>query len=453
MDFDLIDLATNPDLPLSQDGYFEPEFLKKIFSKKISRSPATGKDGTRVAQFSDIINQEVILISDKIKKSKYKFTPYKERLILKGSDKLPRQISIPTIRDKLTIRALCELIHRSIPKSVSPAPHTLISKIVHDLRSCKEDSSFIRIDVQNFFPSILHEKLCLELIRQGLSATPLELCRRAISTPTGKKALPSERGVPQGLSISGALAQIYMIPFDNLQFSKGLRYYRYVDDILLLCDSSKEKEEFTRLRRSLAVRGLKVHPVGSAGKTEIKSTKDGIDFLGYHIAKDKRVRIRDSSYRRMFSNIMKVFTDQKYRNNINRTVFRLNLKITGCITQGKRRGWMMFFSRTENMSQLKYLDKFLLDTCNRYNLHEHDILKIKNFTKTYHEIRYNLDKSKYIPNFDLYSNEQRIQTIALITGKSVEEISTRSTEFIEIEFSRLLAIEIADLEQDVGGTS
>ncbi len=178
------------------------------------------------------------------------------------------------------------------------------------------------------------------------------LCMRAVATPTGATKSPNSKGIPQGLSISGALSALYMLRFDMLQLSRNPNYFRYVDDILLICNARVADDSLKAIGRALSSRGLIIHQKGVAGKTEINPVEDGVDFLGYRICID-RVSIRQSSYRRMFKNLLKVITDYRYRRDAGRLEFRLNLKITGCIVDGRRRGWMMFFSHTEDVDSTR----------------------------------------------------------------------------------------------------
>ncbi len=108
----------------------------------------------------------------------------------------------------------------------------------------------------------------------------------------------------------------------------------------------------------------------------------------------------------------------------------------------------MFFSQTQDMSQLKHLDKFLDKSLDRLRI-DRDGVGIKRFTRAFYEIRYNANATSYIPNFDAMSLDGKIDIISILSDTSVEELLTRSAEFIESEFSRLISREVSDLEKDV----
>ena len=336
---------------------------------------------------------------------------------------------------------------------MSPAPHRIVKDVMAAVRAeAEQGRSFVRIDVRNFFPSILHNRLDSELKRFHLDPLVRALCMNAVRTPTGAKVPSNGVGVPQGLSISGALAAIYMATFDVTQKSRHSGYYRYVDDILVICQTVEAAKVLDQVTRSLNSRGLKAHKLNVAGKTEIAPLSDGIDYLGYRLCYGK-VSIRKSSYNRMYKNLLKVITDFRYRKNFKRTLFRLNLKITGCIVDEKRRGWMMFFSQTEDMSQLKRLDIFVQNQLKRVGFPEDQLPIIARFVKSCYEIRFNLEQTKYIPDFNSFTQAEKIDVIAALSDHSPAELQTWEIEAIENEFSRLISREVHDLETDVGAVS
>lgn len=441
------------DRPLAQDDHFSAQHLKELFQSKIARSQATGKDGMRVRWFQAKLDDEASLIEKRFLSGSYRFTTYKERLILRGPARAPRQISIPTVRDRLTLRALCQVLHTFVPETRGISPHAMVKDVVRVIRAGDQDSKvFLRIDVKDFFPSVAHPILNRELRGFDLTSNVRDLCMAAIRTPTGDKAAEALRGVPQGLSISGALAALYMLKFDASQRARGRAYFRYVDDILFVCEKNEAEYLLQEVGRKLKARGLLIHPKGVAGKTEISPVSDGIDFLGYSICID-RVSIRKSSYNRMFKNILKVITNYRYRKNVSRLLFRLNVKITGCIVDNGRRGWMMFFSYTQNVSQLAFLDRFVRDQLDRVGFPPERLPDVKKFVKSYHEIRNNLAETSYIPNFDKYSLAQKIETITVMTNRSEGEVSNWELEAIDVEFTKIIAHEVRDLERDVGNIS
>lgn len=424
---------------------FQPDELAALYHEQIARSRAVGKDGVRHFVFQNKLAEECLMISKKAIEGSYRFTTYREKLISRGAARTPRQISIPTIRDRLTLRAVCNALKDAFPEANTVPPHIYIRDCATEVRKSRENSSFIRMDVKEFYPSIIPTYLLQRLSNSKLPQFVVELVKQAISTGTGESH-SQDVGVPQGLSISNALAAIYLKEFDDLMVGDFF-YRRYVDDILIICPTEKTKDIYSIAYNNLAKFGLKSHPMGTIGKTEETRLQDGAQYLGY-ILKPQRISVRDTSYRRMFKNLARIFTQIKYNKLEEKYVFRLNLKITGCIVNNTRRGWLMFFSQTEDKSQLRFLDEYV-----KKNVHsiskDKSNLNVKTFIKTYHEIRYNMNKTTYIPNFDQYDLNEMAKLVSLLGGYPLEEVQTRSAEVIESEFNKLLSKEIAELEKDV----
>ena len=446
----LLDLSNKP---LAQLDHFKGAHLENLFRSKISKSQATGKDGVRINRFEEVLTAEAALIERKVFDGTYRFTSFKERLILRGVDRLPRQISIPTVRDRLTLRALCQVLHAHKKETIGATPHALVRAVAEVIQiGDQSDKAFVRIDVKDFFPSISHKILRRELNHFGFSDEICDLCMRAVATPTGSLTELSKIGVPQGLSISGALAALYMLRFDRLRLNENITCFRYVDDILLICSKWQADDLLKKIGRTLSSRGLIIHKKGVAGKTEISPINEGIDFLGYRISPTE-ISVRSTSFKRMFKNILKVTTDYRYRRDVENLIFRLNLKITGCIVDSRRRGWMMFFSHTENLKQLAHLDAFVMRSLRRVNFPEAQKLEIKRFVKSWHEIRFRINETRYIPNFDLYDHEAKARTVSALSRRPLFEILAMDFEEVERQFSRYISREVQDLEQDVGNPS
>ncbi|HGP1705863.1 TPA: RNA-directed DNA polymerase, partial [Salmonella enterica] len=173
----------------------------------------------------------------------YRFNKYKLKLISKGRGKAPREISIPTIRDKIALRAICDFLQEIYQDVVSfDLPQDMVVSVKEAISEGEYDY-FMKFDVANFYPSVVHEQLIKRLRAKIRDEKILSLISSAISSPTVSKPrrddLPSNCGVPQGLSISNILAAIYLLNVDKYyRANKSIKYYRYVDDVMILCDST-----------------------------------------------------------------------------------------------------------------------------------------------------------------------------------------------------------------------
>ncbi|MGO7544405.1 RNA-directed DNA polymerase [Rhizobium leguminosarum] len=80
-----------------------------------------------------------------------------------------------------------------------------------------------------------------------------------------------DRGLPQNRDASSFLANIYMREVDIRMIEAGFQYYRYMDDIKIVCDSKASA------RKALKEFVLALRPIGqfvNSGKTKIVSAED-----------------------------------------------------------------------------------------------------------------------------------------------------------------------------------
>ena len=432
---------------------FSKSKLKEIFDEYISDGAASGRDGLSVEQFSNRIDVEIDIIFRKVAACNYNFTAYKEKLISKGASKPPRQISIPTVRDKLVLKFLSELLSEIYPEHISHVPHSMIRQ-VHEISSkAHQNYKYLRLDIRNFFPSINHAILMRIIRRRIRKKQILHLIENAISTPTGKRKSPdslSVCGIPQGLSISNLLSSLYLSDIDVFfKSTQTVSYFRFVDDILMIGPSDEVTKLSTVAPRILKSKlKIECHEVGEGSKSVIVPLADGIDYLGYRYCLGD-IEVRDTSFKKMFANIMKMLSAMKYSNRKDVLIWRLNLRISGCKFSGKRIGWLFFFSQSKNTQQLKRLDTFVLAQA-RQVLTKSECKKIKTFIKAYHEIRFNVDNSHYIPDFDSFQiNQRKLQILFLDSEVSMADLDGLTLDELDKLFRKCISREVADLEKDM----
>lgn len=262
---------------------------------------------------------------------------------------------------------------------------------------------------------------------------------------------PSRKGVPQGLSISNILSSIYLHKIDQ-KFHKKYRYCRYVDDILVICKSDEAQSIFDEIEAEIMALELTCHQLGLNAKSQIVLVSEGIEYLGFHLT-STQISVRDSSFTKMIETLLSVFTEYKYvhdaQKNAEMLIWRLNLKITGCIYNDTRYGWVFFFSQIDNLRQLARLDEFVTAQLNKRGL-GYLRPKVKKYLRSYHEIRLNLRETSYIPKFDQFEIHAIIKELSRAEGKPVEFYSSKFTEpEIRAYFTRLINRQTRLLEKDL----
>ncbi|MCP5348243.1 MAG: reverse transcriptase domain-containing protein [Gammaproteobacteria bacterium] len=429
--------------------HFSEEQLKNIFSEHIVYSRAVGIDNLDQYSFRAQLDEQIEILSRKARLGNYRFTKYKLKLISKGRNKYPREISIPTVRDRIALRSLCDFLDEIYSGTIEfQLPQLVIREVKNDLIDEKYDAC-IKLDVTNFYPSIKHKELIKRLGRKIRDPKIKSLISSAISSPTvsisKETDVPALRGVPQGLAVSNILAAIYLLNIDkNLKAIKEIKYYRYVDDVLIFCDSSNAKEIAAIVIRMFRKIGLTIHdPEKVPEKSSIGPINAGFDYLGYKFY-DNIVTVRPASVDRLKQSLVSIFTSYKYskQKSVDFLLWRLNLRVTGCIYEQKSKGWLFFFAEINDEALLHSLDHYIKKLALRFNVS----ITPKKFVRAYKELCHRKYKTHYIPNFDKYDLEQKKNVLAEYFGVSIESLED---ERIEFEFKKRISKQTKDLLEDI----
>jgi len=224
---------------------FTPGALKNTYKDNISSSYAVGIDGIREDAFKEKLDSEIDLIIKKVENCNYTFTQYKPKLISKGPNNPPRVLSIPTIRDRLTLRVMNDILSQVFSEARISRPHVYIKSIKSHLADHANELAFSRIDIKDFYPSVDHEILMRRVRSKVRKRQLVQLVQSAISTRTSG-VRDNRKGVPQGLSISNILSSIYLHKMD-CKLKKKYTYFRYVDDILVICNVENASSIFEEI--------------------------------------------------------------------------------------------------------------------------------------------------------------------------------------------------------------
>lgn len=143
------------------------------------------------------------------------------------------------------------------------------------------DQALLVTDLINYFENITISsiKLAFEQMLDRVSANGQEklLIRNAIQTLCEQLAgwgYSENHGLPQNRDASSFIANIVLSSVDHAMVEKGYDYYRYVDDIRIICKNPRSaKKALTELIDQLRKVGMNIN----SGKTKIL-TKDSTDI-------------------------------------------------------------------------------------------------------------------------------------------------------------------------------
>ncbi|MEW5726310.1 MAG: reverse transcriptase domain-containing protein [Pseudomonadota bacterium] len=239
----------------------------------------------------------------------------------------PREVWAAQFRDRI----VHHLVYRAIAPLFEPAfiadscacikgRGTLYAadRLERHLRSVTEGWSkpafYLKADIANFFGSIRHADLFAMLARRISDPTMLELCRKLVFQDVRQDAIvrdaagtlarvpphkslfqtPAGIGLPIGNLSSQFFANVYLDPIDQMVKRRlGLRYVRYVDDMVLVHREPKVLlAAADEIRAHLSGIGLRL----AESKTFVAPVEKGVDFVG-HVIRPHRRSARPKTHR------------------------------------------------------------------------------------------------------------------------------------------------------------
>ena len=433
-------------------GRFSVESLCDVFESEVRKKSTVGIDRVTVKSFARDLRGNVEIISRKVLEGSYHFTNYSQMLVPKAPGAVPRELCIPTVRDKVTLKALSHVLDDAFGSLAATAqPQRTVDAIKECLLSGQYDA-FFKFDIKGFYSSIDHELMLEALKRKISNDVLLALLMDAISTPSVRFGCSCKqkrlRGVPEGLPISNRLANIYLIELDkHFQQDDSIAFFRYVDDVLIFCKANDLERVSSEM--SCFAKDMRLKLNEDKTKSGILSAEQ-FDYLGYRFRRDG-LAVCMKARRRIEQSLelhLRLFEKMPRR----QWLWRLNLRIAGWrVTEdGKafqRYGWLYYYSRADDVAYFAKIDYILRKIAKRKGIALPS--EVKSFKKAYYEIRYREGKTSYIPSFDyrmsLVDKRQILEGVF-----DLNDLQDKDAEEIDDLFRGVIRRELSILERDAG---
>ena len=245
----------------------------------------------------DLIDLEAL--ANRVASSLYRPDPlYPATLERPGRN--PRQLSIPSLPDRILQRALVNELGSAIDKlsmlnnfgyrkghSRAQARDKILSYMSQGYQWVFES------DVKSFFDTLAFEEIYNRLASFFPSDPVVGLVMQWIKSPLLVRGLKQERleGLPQGAPVSAMLANLILEGFDADIEAAGLKLIRYADDFVILCAIEAEAIKASEIVQiALNDISLEVNPK----KTRVVPPAEPFVFLGYEFTDGTAVEISAS---------------------------------------------------------------------------------------------------------------------------------------------------------------
>lgn len=441
-------------------NFFTPLKLKETYDEMKTKRVTTGTDHISKKKFEKISDDVFSNLYVNIKNGSYHPNPYREVLLIKNRNSKPRALSLPTIRDKIILAVLRKILHERFKPFLKQNTVADIIKEVSDTVKSNKYNYYIKIDISNYYGSINHKLLLSKVINIVKDQDIVDIINLFLKnvniSENAQKSRYNSKGVPQGISISNILGNIYLNEFDKeMGRNRNYKYFRYVDDILIFCTDQDFEALYTKIKKSLK---SDYHLTTNSKKLK-HGIIENIDFLGYHINSSGSVGISDNNIKKIERSLDNIFgqymtsQDSRIRNNINLLKWKIDFRITGCIKDDRRYGWVIFFRLNENETIMHHLDWYIVKLIKKYKLDKQLLTNNKyngkKFVKTYLEFKNKQNNTEYIPNINNFTKAYKQKLLIDVCKRNHKYIMSLNNYFLDREFQRFAFSSIRDLEMDL----
>jgi RNA-directed DNA polymerase len=227
-----------------------PSNLNAAYLQVKRNKGAGGVDKMEVESLQDylVTHKEELLTS--IQRGKYRPNPVR-RVEIPKENGSKRQLGIPTVVDRVIQQAICQVLTPIYEREFSDNSYGFRPKRnAHQaLRQCQKHitqgySYAVDIDLEKFFDTVNHSKLIEVLSRKVKDGRVVSLIHKYLNAGViiRHKFEPSEQGVPQGGPLSPLLSNIMLNELDKELESRGHKFVRYADDMVILCRSRRSAQ-------------------------------------------------------------------------------------------------------------------------------------------------------------------------------------------------------------------
>lgn len=293
---------------------------------------AAGIDKVSIKMFEANLADNLRALMRELKTGSFRPHPLRRHLIPKNETEF-RPLGIPAVRDRVAQEVVRRLLNPIFEPLFHPASfgfregrncHMALEAV---LKSMNEGYQFVLdADIRGFFDNLSHQIIMQAVAERVADGNILRLVEKFLTSGVMDNGIfkPTTIGTPQGGVISPLLANIVLNYLDWQLDHAGLRFVRYADDFVVLCQTQQQaKEALTFVQQVLEQQlGLQL----SSEKTKVISYGKGYQFLGFFLSSRSR-RMRPKSVKK-FKDKIRELTCRKHNFDAARIV-QLNRVIRG----------------------------------------------------------------------------------------------------------------------------
>jgi len=291
-----------------------PSNLNTAYLQVRRNQGAAGVDEMEVESLKDYLVKHKAELTASILRGSYRPNPVRRVEIPKDNGQ-KRQLGIPTVVDRVIQQAISQVLSTLYEPQFSDHSYGFRPKRnAHQaLERCRNYITegyvyAVDLDLEKFFDKVNHSKLIEVLSRTIKDGRVVSLIHKYLNAgvQVGVQLEVSEAGVPQGGPLSPLLSNIMLNELDKELESRGHKFVRYADDLVIWCKSKRGAE---RVMGSI-IRFIEKKLFLKVNKEKSQAAHcTKVKFLGYSFYKAKgegRLRIHPKGVAKMKARIVEL---------------------------------------------------------------------------------------------------------------------------------------------------
>jgi RNA-directed DNA polymerase len=332
----------------------DSENVRRAWKRVKANKGAPGIDGMRIGDFAEFACSSWPEIRQALCDGSYQPQPVRRVAIPKPNGGGERLLGIPTVVDRVIQQAIAQVLGPIFDPGFSDAsfgfrPGRSAHGALRQVQTYIGEGYRIAVDLDlaKFFDNVQHDVLMARVGRKVRDKRLLKLIGRYLRAGVlvGETLQATEIGTPQGGPLSPLLANILLDDLDKELESRGHRFVRYADDLLILVKSQRAGERVMASVTRFLTRKLKL--VVNEPKSRVVKT-DECTFLGFTF-RGKKLRWSDRAFEE-FRHKLRELTGRSWGVSMD---YRLH-KLTQYV-----RGWMGYFGISDYYRPIPELDGWL----------------------------------------------------------------------------------------------
>lgn len=276
------------------ESILDRENLNRAYKQVKRNNGAPGIDGMTVEMALPWLKENGDELLESIRNGKYKPSPVRRKEIPKADGGV-RKLGIPTVVDRIVQQAIAQRLQSIFEPLFSDGsygyrPKRSAQQAIQKVKAYAEQgyTHAVEIDLSKYFDTLNHE-LLLNLLRRHIQDERLtDHIKRFLKSGVMENGVivKTEEGSPQGGPLSPLLANIYLNEFDQEIASRGVKFIRYADDIVVLAKSKRAAKRLLETCRRYLEEKLKLKMNVQKSKVVSVLAIKHFKFLGFCLGKN-----------------------------------------------------------------------------------------------------------------------------------------------------------------------